>query len=103
MCTLFGTLTKYRTGVKMKVYTGTFVKSNGDIRTMRFVRMGDLPRIFLEGKIKNTGHSITLIEGKELVWDVDKSNFRIFDWNTTVGDVSSEISEKNLIKLFDNS
>jgi hypothetical protein len=65
--------------------------------------MGDLPKTFLEGKIKNTGHSITLIEGKELVWDVDKSNFRIFDWNTTVGDVSSEISEKNLIKLFDNS
>ena len=47
MFTLYGTRIKFKIGAKMNIYTGTFVKTNGDIRTMRFVRMADLPETFL--------------------------------------------------------
>ena len=87
----------------MKIYTGTFVKTNGDIRTMRFVRVGALPKKFLAGKIKNTGKSSVLKEGKELVWDLDKNNFRIFDWGSAVGDTLCEAAEEKLIKSFDSA
>ena len=102
MFTLYGTRIKFKIGAKMNIYTGTFVKTNGDIRTMRFVRMADLPETFLTGKIKNTGKSSVLKEGKELVWDLDKNNFRVFDWGTAVGDPSHEVAEENFIKLFDS-
>ena len=53
-----GIQTKFKIGVKMKIYTGTFVKTNGDIRTMRFVRVEDLPKKFLAGKIKIQGKAL---------------------------------------------
>ena len=98
----YGIQAKFKIGVKMKIYTGTFVKTNGDIRTMRFIRIPDLPKTFLAGKIKNTGKSSVLKEGKELVWDLDKNNFRIFDWGTAVGEPSHKAAEEKLIKSFDS-
>tara|TARA_R100000005_G_C4896989_1_gene140985 strand:+ start:321 stop:584 length:264 start_codon:yes stop_codon:yes gene_type:complete len=86
----------------MNVYTGTFIKTNGDVRTMRFVRVPDLPNAFLAGKVKNTGKGSTLKEGRELVWDLDKNNFRIFDWASAIGEPLCEQAEENLIKLFDS-
>ena len=69
---------------------------------MRFVRVEDLPKKFLAGKIKNTGKSSALKESKELVWDLDKNNFRIFDWGTAIGEPLCEAAKKNLINSFDS-
>ena len=33
-------------------------------------------------------HSKELPEGMELVWDVKKSAFRVFNWNSVVGEVT---------------
>ena len=71
----------------MKAYIGTFIKKNGEERTMKFVRLQDLPEKFITSKVKNTGVKRTLKEGLELVWDTDQSEFRIFNWSTTRGDI----------------
>ena len=71
----------------MKAYIGTFIKKNGEERTMKFVRLQDLPEKFITSKVKNTGTKRTLREGLELVWDTDQSEFRIFNWSTTRGDI----------------
>ncbi len=71
----------------MKAYIGTFIKKNGEERTMKFVRLQDLPEKFISSKVKNTGTKRTLREGLELVWDTDQSEFRIFNWSTTRGDI----------------
>ena len=78
----------------MKAYIGTFIKKNGEERTMKFVRLQDLPEKFITSKVKNTGTKRTLREGLELVWDTDQSEFRIFNWSTTRGDIDeTEIDE----------
>ena len=71
----------------MKAYIGTFIKKNGEERTMKFVRLQDLQEKFITSKVKNTGAKRTLKEGLELVWDTDQSEFRIFNWSTTRGDI----------------
>ena len=71
----------------MKAYIGTFIKKNGEERTMKFVRLQDLPEKFISSKVKNTGTKRTLREGLELVWDTDQSEFRIFNLSTTRGDI----------------
>ncbi len=55
---------------------------------MSFVRIGDLPSTFLDGKIKNPAKARKLAEGVELVWDIVSKDFRIFNYNTVVGTVS---------------
>lgn len=65
---------------------GTFVKTNGEERQMNFVRLENLP----DGFVKNNtagGKGPNLSEGQEVVWDLDASGFRVFNWNTAVGDV----------------
>ena len=69
-------------------YRGTFVKSNGEERTMSFVKLGDLPQGFLES-VTNGGAQRNLAEGQELVWDVDANAFRIYNWNTAIGDTTA--------------
>ncbi len=99
----YGIPTKDKIGVNMKVYTGVFIKKNGDARTMRFVRMEDLPKSFLETKVKNKRRASVLSEGKELVWDLDKDNFRVFDWKTSGGvpPVVTEAPDEILMKSLD--
>jgi len=67
----------------MKAYKGTFIKKTGDRRTMRFVKVSDLPSKYLEGKF-STGKKHVLTEGSELVWDIDESDFRIFNHKMAV-------------------
>jgi len=69
-------------------YRGTFVKSNGEQRTMNFVKLADLPQGFLES-VTNGGSQRNLAEGQELVWDVDANAFRIYNWNTAIGDATT--------------
>lgn len=73
--------------IRIRAYVGTFEKKNGKPRAMKFVRLEDLPKEFLEEKIKG-GHTRKLAEGNELVWDLDEKGFRVFNWNKTQGDVS---------------
>ena len=76
--------------------TATFVKKNGDNRTMNFVKLNELPQNFLNTQLKGTGQTRTLAEGMELVWDLDAEAFRVFNWNTIVGDVTTnEINFNN--------
>ena len=75
-------------------YTATFVKTNGENREMKFIKLNDLPNNFLDGKIKNKDKQKALTEGHEVVWDIDKNGFRIFNRNTIVGD-----AEKNEINF----
>lgn len=67
----------------MKAYKGTFIKKSGERRTMRFVKIKDLPKKFLEGKF-TTGKKHVLTEGSELVWDIDEGDFRIFNHKLVV-------------------
>jgi len=70
-----------------KVYKGTFLKKNNDVRTMTFIKLEDLPKAFLESKIKGGEVKNNLSEGSELVWDTENGGFRVFNWETAVGDV----------------
>jgi len=83
----------------MKAYNGTFTKKNGEARTMRFVRLPDIPETFITSQIKGTGSKSKLTEGMELVWDLDTSAFRMFNWKT----VDGEIAEIEVDSPFDNS
>ncbi len=85
----------------MKLYVGTFTKKNGDERTMRFVRMEDLPTQFLNNQITGTGTERKLAEGLELVWDVENSGFRVFNWNTAQQPLTSVDVDES--KYFDFS
>ena len=74
--------------MKVNIYSGTFTKASGEDRTMSFVRIGDLPADFLNGKVSSNAKPRKLAEGVELVWDIVSKDFRIFNHNTVVGQVS---------------
>ena len=71
----------------INAYVGTFEKKTGEERSMRFVKITDLPEEFMASKTKG-GRQRKLSEGNELVWDLDKKQFRVFNWNTVKGDVT---------------
>ena len=74
------------------IYNGTFRKLNGQRRTMRFIRKADLPSNMINER------TISTLEGKtgnEVVYDVDKREFRQFNWNTTEGQVTETSSTFN--------
>jgi hypothetical protein len=53
----------------------------------------DLPEDFLASKIGNHAKPRILPEGVELVWDLDQSGFRTFNWGTVVGEISAKSLE----------
>lgn len=71
----------------MKAYKGTFTKKDGTLRTMKFVRLSDLPQGFLNEHIKGTGPKKNPNPSLEVVWDLGKVSFRVFNWANVVGDV----------------
>jgi len=75
-------------------YTGTFVKQNGQSRTMTFIKGTDVPQKVESGATR----SHKLNEGYEIVYDVEASGFRMFNWNTVQGTVS----QGNVSLSFDN-
>lgn len=89
--------------MNMKLYTGTFTKKSGEERTMRFVRLPDLPEQFLSEQVSGNGAVRNLADGLELVWDVENSGFRVFNWNTTTTQTNHEEVEENTIFSFNNS
>ena len=74
----------------MKSYRATYTKKNGDLREMHFAKLNDLPSEFVSSKIKGGNQQHNLDEGMELVWDLDASGFRIFNWKTVEGVVKEE-------------
>ena len=83
----------------MKAYEGVFVKADGSKRTMRFCKVSEIPKLFLESKVVNGGSKVRNYgDGRELVWDIDKMNFRIFNYNSLVGSLKTiEFDENKLI------
>lgn len=68
----------------MKVYKGSFIKKNGELREMLFAKIQDLPESFLDARIIGASSEKQLPEGMELVWDMEEDNFRIWNHNTAV-------------------
>ena len=72
----------------MKAYTGTFIKKSGEVRTMTFAKVNELPKepiivLLPEGK---GGQKVKkLPEGMELVWDIENNYYRMFNFKTVVG------------------
>jgi hypothetical protein len=81
----------------MKAYHGSFTKTNGEERTMSFVRTTDLPESFLNERVKKTGNVRVLKEGMETVWDIQAQGFRTFNWNAVVGEVEEINIEENAL------
>lgn len=79
--------------INTTIHTATFTKQNGEKRTMSFVRLTDLPKEFLSEVIKDTSKSKSIKQGNEVVWDLDRNNFRIFNWNTVEGEVMKDLRE----------
>jgi len=73
----------------LKANLGIFKKKDGSLRTMRFVELGDLPEGFFISQTKGTGKKRTLTEGSNLVWDLDKQGFRVFNRKTIVGEIKT--------------
>ena len=72
----------------MKAHKGTFKKKNGQAREMIFAHLYDLPETFLN-KRAGGGDSKTYEDGMELVWDIEADNFRVFNFNTIQGEIST--------------
>lgn len=89
--------------MNMKMYTGTFTKKSGEERTMRFVRLSDLPEQFLNEQVSGTGTARNLSDGLELVWDVENNGFRVFNWNTVTTETNFENVEENTIFSLNNT
>ena len=86
-----------------KIYAGMFRKKNSDMRHMTFVKLDDVPDTFLETKIKDTSKDRTMPTGMELVWDLDKADFRVFNYTAQVGDLREmDMTDDEKNKLFAN-
>lgn len=83
----------------MKAYKATFIKKDGSLREMQFVRVEDIPDEYLGSIITGTGSAKKLSEGMELVYDLETDNFRYFNWNTLQGSVQEFEIEENLFNV----
>ena len=78
-------------------YHGFYKKVNGETREMYFVRTNDLPASFLNENVTGKGGKRNLQKGMETVWDVQAQGFRIFNWETVVGEVKEIKFEENAL------
>ncbi len=78
------------TTITTQTYRGTFVKINGESRSMRFVRIPDLP----SGMISESAHQhirhLQELHGSEVVYDLDKQGFRSYNWKTSTDSSNAE-------------
>ena len=89
----------------MRAFRGTFKKKDGSLRTMRFVALKDLPEGFFTSQTSGTGKKKNLTEGSNLVWDLDKQGFRVFNKSTVIGEIKTfdieSLNHFELIKDFE--
>jgi len=69
------------------IYNGTFTKVNGTSRNMTFIRKSDLPSSMVN---EGTINELEGRTGSEVVYDTERRQFRQFNWNTVVGEVSKQ-------------
>jgi hypothetical protein len=81
--------------INTTVYTGTFVTQRGQERTMNFIRPDEAP----SGTFPKSIRSRSLREGMETVFDIDRQQYRTFNSNTQIGDITSQ-SQDVSINLF---
>lgn len=67
----------------MVVFNAVYKKNDGTKRKIKFARLEDLPQA------KNLKPR-KLADGSELVWDIQKNSYRVFNWNTVVGKVIAQ-------------
>jgi hypothetical protein len=84
----------YEKDTGLKTYTATFKKKDGSLRSMKFTKLKDLPPEFLADKLK--GGKSHAPAGSEVVWDLELKEFRIFNWNTVIGEVVEQDEMKVL-------
>lgn len=85
----------------IKYYRGTFTKASGELRTMFFVRAGDLPDNFVTNNTKGTGQTRNLREGMETVWDLETQSWRTFNWRTAdTEEVVTFEGDENILNNF---
>jgi len=78
----------------MDAYKVKFRKKDNSLRDMRFVKVENLPEKFLVAQLKplkqgETRKKLELPLGMELVWDLDKHEFRTLNHHTIVGNIES--------------
>jgi hypothetical protein len=66
----------------MVIFEATYRRDDGSKRKIKFARLNDLPKTKVD-KRKTVEYPV----GKELVWDVQKKGYRVFNWNTVIGKV----------------
>ena len=82
----------------MRAYIGSFTKNDGTIRRMYFANNTAVGYASLGAKTTGTGTSPTQPAGKELVWDLQAGNFRVFNYNTQQGEITAfEFDENKLV------
>ena len=69
----------------MKAYRATFRKQDGELRTMLYAHLSDLPKSYLP-KAKG-GKTAKLQEGVKLVWDLENQDYRCLNESTIVGSI----------------
>ena len=81
--------------VVLDVYEGTFKKQDGSLRHMKFIKLSDMPKLFLESKlVGKKAHALS--EGLERVWDLQEQEIRIFNWKTVLGEIKKETKKFSL-------
>jgi hypothetical protein len=71
----------------MVIFEATYRKTDGTKRKMKFARLHDLPKSKVDKR-----KTVEYPAGKELVWDVQKNGYRVFDWNTVIGKVTANFA-----------
>ncbi len=84
-------------GKVVKTEIRSFLKKNGEEREMHFIKLDNLPEEFLKEQLKGSDKKRNLSEGLEVVWDLEKKGFRIFNWNTIVGIPYFRLMPKNIL------
>ena len=68
----------------MRAFKATFTKKSGELRTITFAKVEDLPKGYLP---ESKGGKINLVEGMELVWDLENKGYRVFNNKTIIGKI----------------
>jgi len=66
--------------INANVYTGSFVKRDGTTRSMRFIKENAVPQA-----LRGSGQKPQYLDSKqEVVFDLDKNGWRVFNHDTVV-------------------
>ena len=75
--------------ITAQVNKGTFTKINGEARTMRFVRLADLPDGMITESAQSHVDRLQALHGSEIVYDIDKEGFRSYNWKKSSNESKS--------------